>query len=55
MKRKGKQNKTKQKYCPWFSEEGSVYLKTQKCVGESLKPEYHLRGPSGCPIDGVAL
>ena len=44
-----------QKQCPWFPEEGTVYLDTWEKVGKQLKTYYTLHGPEKVPVDAFAL
>lgn len=43
------------KFCPWFSEEGTIYLVTWKKVGESLQNYYDVHGPDKVPADTFSL
>nr|KAF6422811.1 hypothetical protein HJG63_008612 [Rousettus aegyptiacus] len=44
-----------EKVCPWFPEEGTVYIGTRKKVGEKLQDYYDVHGPGKVPVDTFSL
>ena len=44
-----------QEQCPWFLEEGTVYLETWTKVGDQLHLFYTLHGPEKVSVEAFAL
>nr|KAF6422819.1 hypothetical protein HJG63_008620 [Rousettus aegyptiacus] len=44
-----------EKVCPWFPEEGTVYIETWKKAGEKLQDYYDVHGPGKVPADTFGL